>query len=175
METSNDKYIYSKPVIEFVTVATELCKFLEQREMLEREQWIDIARGLLAMVYLKASFLGSPEEVAGFNERSVTEGDYEMVRGYVSAEMGEMDDYLDVFVSDFKYSDTPVLRTISEDMADIYQYLRDLVEIFRNGHEEAMQLAMFEAVQSFGTEWGQTILNALRALHDARFGGSVKE
>lgn len=175
METSNDKYIYSKPVIEFVTVATEFCRFLEQGEMLEREQWNDIARGLLTMIYLKASFLGSPEEVAGFNERSVTEADYDSVRAYVSSEMGEMDDYLDVFVSDFKYSDTPVLKTISEDIADIYQYLRDLVEVFRNGHEEAMQLAMFEAVQTFGTEWGQKALNALRALHDARFGGSIKE
>ena len=35
--------------------------------------------------------------------------------------MGDKDDYLDVFVQDMVYSDQPIKKSISEDLADIYQ------------------------------------------------------
>jgi hypothetical protein len=83
--------------------------------------------------------------------------------------MKEKDDYLDVFVEDFKYSDQAVLCTVSENLADIYQTVRNTVEVFREGYEEAMEVAVVEAIDSFEHYWGQRLLNALRALHDARY------
>ena len=83
--------------------------------------------------------------------------------------MAEGDDYLDAFVEDFKYSEEPVLRTVSEDLADVYQAVRNAVETFREGHEEAMQVAVGEAIDSFETYWGGRLLSALRAIHDVRF------
>ena len=109
------------------------------------------------------------EEISGYVDPCVTEDDYEYIRRNVSRIMGEYDDYLDVFVEEFKYSDQPVLRTVSEDLADIYQTLRNLVEQFRRGHEEAMQVSLFEAKEEFKLSWGQKLLNALKALHDFRF------
>ena len=41
--------------------------------------------------------------------------------------LAEKDDYLDVFVSDMKYSDQPITKNISEDLADIYQDIRDFI------------------------------------------------
>ena len=80
-----------------------------------------------------------------------------------------MDDFLEVHVADFKFSEQPILCTVSENLADIYQSLRDLVEIFREGYDEAMQVALHEASTEFRLTWGQALLNALRALHDVRY------
>lgn len=168
METE-EKFIYSRPVLDFITVCTEYCKFLEQPTTTERLEFVDIMRGLLPMLYLKASLLKEVPEEPGFNEPRVTEEDYDYIRGNVAQIMGERDDFLDVFVEDFKYSDQPVLCTISENLADIYQIVRELVETFRGGYEEAMQVALVEALNEFELQWGQKLLNALRALHDVRF------
>lgn len=163
--------IYSRPVLDFITVSTEYCKILENQDHKQRAMFIDLMRRLLPMIYLKVSLLPDIPEAPGYNESCVTEEDYDNIRIAVAHIMGEFDDYLDVFVEDFKYSEQPVLRTISEDLADLYQVLRELVETYRLGHEEAMQVALHEAKEQFTTAWGQTLLNALRALHDAKYGG----
>ena len=168
METE-EQYIYSRPVLDFITVCTEYCKYLEQPTTTERQKFIDVMRGLLPMLYLKASLLGEIPEEPGFNEPCVTEEDYDFVRSSIAHIMAEKDDYLDVFVEDFKYSDQPVLCTISENLADVYQIVRELVEAFRRGYEESMQVALYDAINEFELQWGQKLLNALRALHDVRF------
>ena len=163
---NEDKYIYTQPVLDFVTVSTEYCKFLEQCVDKSFEDFTRVMRGLLPMVYLKATLLGDVTEAAGWNEKKLTEEDYNFIRSAVARIMGEKDDFLDVFVEDFKYSEHPVLCTISENLADVYQQLRELVEIFREGYEESMQLALYETIEEFKLQWGQKLLNALRAIHD---------
>ena len=165
------RYIYSRPVLEWMTVCTEFCKYLEQCSGEERSRFNDVMRGLLPMLYLRTSLLKRECDTMGYTEDHVTEEDYNYIRTSVAQVMGEYDDYLDVFVEDFKYSDQPVLRTVSEDLADCYQAVRNAVETFREGHEEAMEVAIGEAIDSFEQYWGQRTLNALRALHDMRFSG----
>lgn len=172
MKDEENKYLYSSHVLDLIRVGTEYCRFLENRENpMSRDEFTDLMRGLLPMLYLKMAFVRDLPDSEGWTEPFVTEEDYNLVRTYVSHLMAERDDYLDVFVEDFKYSDTPVLRTISEDLADIYQAIRELVEAFRMGNEEMMEAALKEAKEGYESHWGQTLLNALRALHDARFGG----
>ncbi|MBR1732988.1 MAG: DUF5063 domain-containing protein [Alloprevotella sp.] len=167
--------IYAPDVLDFIRVATEYCKQLEQCEGEQRGRFMDVMLRLLPMLYLKVSMLHDQSETAGYNEAKVTEEDYNYIRACVAGVMGERDDYLDVFVEDFRYSDQPVLQTVSENLADVYQALRDLVEIFREGHEESMQVALSETLERFQLYWGQTLLNALRALHDAKYGGVQSE
>lgn len=172
MKDTENKYLYTSHILDLVRVGTEYCKFLENRDhQISRDEFTDLMRGLLPMLYLKMAFVRDLPDSEGWTEPFVTEEDYNLVRTYVSQLMAERDDYLDVFVEDFKYSDTPVLRTISEDLADIYQAIRELVEAFRMGNEEMMEAALKEAKEGYESHWGQTLLNALRALHDARFGG----
>ena len=170
---NEDNYLYSQPVLDFITVSTEFCKYLEQSEGRELDEFLHVMRGMLPMLYLKASMLGNVPEQAGWLEKKLTEADYDYVRGCVARILGEKDDFLDVFVEDFKYSEHPVLCTISENLADIYQQLRELVEAFREGYEETMQLALYEAMDEFYLQWGQKLLNSLRAIHDVYL--SVRE
>lgn len=168
-----ESQIYSPKTLEFITVASEYCKALEHCREFEQHDFIDVMRNLLPMVYLKVSLIGEIEEAEGYNDPKVTEDDYNYVRSGVAAVLAEKDDYLDVFVEDFKYSEQPILCTISENLADIYQALRNLLEVFRSNYEDAMQVALYDTVEDFKLYWGQTLLNALKALHDVRF--SVKD
>lgn len=163
---NEEQYLYSQPVIDFITVCTEYCKYIEQSQTKALDDFTHVMRGLLPMIYLKATLLGSVPEHEGWNEKKLTEQDYDFVRTSVANLLGAQDDFLDVFVEDFKYSEHPVLCTISENLSDIYQQLRELVECFREGYEEAMSVALFETIEEFDMQWGQKLLNALRAIHD---------
>lgn len=167
MESDNNE-LYSRPVLEFVTMGAEFCKTLESCSKMTRARFVDVMCGLLPMVYLKATLLPAFHETAGYNAPCVTEEDYNYVRNNVAAVMGEEDDFLDVFTEDFKYSDQPVRCTISENLADMYQSLRDFVEVVRAGYDEAVEAALHDIQSQFETSWGQKAVNALRALHDIR-------
>lgn len=167
--TNETPYIYSQSVLDFVRVSTEYCKYIEQCQNSSLADFTRVMRGLLPMVYLKLTLMGDVSEVAGWNDRKLTEEDYDFVRSSVAQIMADKDDFLDVFVEDFKYSEQPVLCTVSECLADIYQQLRELVETFREGYEEAMEVALAEVVEEFRMQWGQKLLNALRAIHDVCF------
>lgn len=166
---NENNYLYSQRVLDFITISTEFCKYLEQCEDKSLENFTSVMRGLLPMLYLKTILIGNVTEVAGWNEKKLTEEDYNFIRSNIARLMGDKDDFLDVFVADFKYSEHPVLCTISENLADIYQQLRELVETFREGYEESMQVALYETIEEFKLQWGQKLLNALRAIHDASF------
>ena len=114
--------IFDKNVIEFVTVAAEFCAFLERAERMKRSTFVDTSLKILPLLYLKASMLPKCETIGeGVLETYVTEEIYEILRINLAELMGDKDDYLDVFVQDMVYSDQPIKKSISEDLADIYQ------------------------------------------------------
>ena len=162
-------YLYSQKVIDLITISTEYCRYLEQSQNVERDEFVSVMCNMLPMIYLKMSLLGDVPEGDGYIEQKMTEEDYNYIRSNIAAIMQEMDDFLEVHVDDFKFSEQPILCTISENMADIYQSLRELVEVFREGYEEAMQVALHDAITEFRLTWGQELLNVLRALHDIKY------
>lgn len=164
--------IFDRNVIEFVTVAAEFCKFIEQAEGSKRTTFVDTTLKLLPLLYLKASML-PPCEMMGEEapETFVTEETYEIVRMNLAAILAERDDYLDVFVSDMKYSDQPITRYISEDLADIYQDIRDFIFVFRLGLNETMNDSLAICQENFRLYWGQKLVNTLRALHEVKYAG----
>ena len=127
--------IFDRNVVEFVTVAAEFCRYLEQAEGIRRADFVDTVLKLLPLLYLKAQMLPTCEQMGETApENYVTEETYEIMRINLASILTDRDDYLDVFVSDMKYSDQPVTRYISEDLADIYQDVKDFVFVFRLGH-----------------------------------------
>lgn len=160
---------FNKNTVEFVTVAAEYCAFLEQVYDKESSRVVDVLCKLLPLVYLKAAMLDETESEGLYLEEIVTEPDYDAVRQMLSAKLSENDDYLEVFVEDMKYSDTPVRRCISEDLADIYQALKNFVHSYRSGLDEVMEEAVAVCAEGFRTYWGQTLTNTLRAIHNVRY------
>ena len=162
--------IFEKNVIEFVTVAAEFCAFLERAEHMKRKAFVDTSLKILPLLYLKASLLPKCETIGDeAPETYVTEETYEILRINLAGLMGEKDDYLDVLVQDMVYSDQPIKKSISEDLADIYQDIKDFIFVFQLGLNETMNDSLAICQENFGLLWGQKLVNTLRALHDVKY------
>lgn len=168
--------IFDRNVVEFVTVAAEFCKFMEQAEGAKRSAFIDTSLKILPLLYLKTSMLPECKTIGDEAlETFVTEETYEILRMNLSAILAEKDDYLDVFVSDMKYSDQPITKFISEDLADIYQDIKDFIFVFQLGLNETMNDSLAICQENFRLYWGQKLVNTLRALHDAKYAQGEEE
>jgi hypothetical protein len=168
-----DHIVYSPAVIDFVTVAAETCLFLENATEQTREDFIIKSVKILPLLYLKASLLEIPEPVFDDQpERFVTEEDYLYVKEQVEQMLGADDSYLEVFHPDMALSDTPIAAFVSENVADIYQELKDFAANYQTVDTDIMNDALVACLQGFADHWGQKLLNALRALHAVRFSDS---
>lgn len=168
MQTNNP--IYQKDVLEFVTVAVEYCRYLEQSEGCVREEFVDTVSKLLPLLYLKGTLLPLYESFSDdIPADYVTEENYDIIRTNIAYIMADRDDYLDVFVDDMKYSDEPILMTISENLADIYQDLKNFAYVYKMGVETEMLAALEQCKRSFQTDWGQKLTNVLRAIHEVKY------
>lgn len=166
MGEKNTHYVYQEAAIEFVTVAVQLCIYLEQAQEQEKSEFIDKLLCLLPLLYLKARLLSKPsEEMDGYVERFVTETEYEDMRAMVASKLGSDDAYLEVFVEDMRYSDEPITAFISENIADIYQEIKDLACNYQTREEAIMNDALVSCLEGFEQHWGQKLLNVLRPLH----------
>lgn len=163
--------IYSKNTLEFVTVTLEFCTFVEGLPKLDLYNFVDKTTKILPLLYLKASLLPEvlPPDEEVEPEQSITEDMYEQIRSYISNLLGEKDAYLETFHTDMKYSETPIIAYISENLADIYQDIGNFVFIFREGFDAAMEEALSLCRENFRQFWGQQLLNALKALHYIRY------
>lgn len=163
--------IFDRNVIDFVTVAAEFCKLMEQAGAEEgKDRFTDTILKVLPLLYVKALLL-PPCETMGDEplEEGVREDDYEYVRQTAARLLGESDVYLDVFLEDMKYSDTPIAKHISEDLADIYQDIKNFIFVFRQGLNRNMHDALVLCRENFRLYWGQKLVNTLRALHELKF------
>lgn len=166
MEENFEHVVYSKNVIEFVTVANEYCHLLETCNKTSKLEFIETAQKLLPLLYLKACLLPKNEsELDEEVEKFVTEADWEFIHSAVQTKMGAHDEYLEVFEQDMEYSETPLVASISENFADVYQDVKDFLTAFRIGTLEVMNDALWDLNNNFYQYWGQSLVNSIRAIH----------
>ena len=161
--------IYASSVIDFITVSAEYCVTLEKNEPIEKLDFVSKITKLLPLIYVKASTLPNIEEEDFELQDYVTEEDYNFVQNRVWSILKEDDEYLEVFAPDFQYSEAPITATISENLADIYQDIKNFVCQFRTGINQTMNDAVVECRENFAGQWGQTLVNVLRALHEVKY------
>ena len=169
IDTENS--LYAANVIEFATVAVETCILLENASSFSKVEFVESSIKILPLLYMKTLQLDvtTYADADSFIERFVTEQDYLRVKTEVEALLGADDSFLEVFHPDMPYSDTPIAVFMSENLADIYQELKDFAANFQHGVDEVMRSALLVAVESFAEHWGQKLLNVLRAMHAVRY------
>lgn len=165
--SNTTKPIYAPAVIDFITVAAEYCVYLEQVASTTRRQFLERITRLLPLIYVKATLLPYMEEVGDDDlAEIVQEEDYNFVRQKVWSILRADDNYLEVFMPDMQYSEGPLTTSISEDLADIYQDLKNFVAVFADNNEVSMNNAIVRVQDNFANYWGQRLVNAMRPLHD---------
>ena len=164
--------VYSRNVIEFATVANEFCSFIEAVEQFQRKDFVTRLQKLFPLLYLKAALLPEPDldmsEEAP--EKFVSEVDYNYILHKLEVKLGQFDAYYDVFDPSIHLTEAAVEANISENVADIYQDLKDFILAYRIGTLEVMNDALWECRNNFEQFWGQRLVNGLRAIHSLVYG-----
>ena len=169
---NNSDPVYSRNVVEFVAVANEFCKYAEHASELKGDEMLKIMQRILPLMYLKASLL--PQLDPFFedgNEKFVTEADWTAINETLKKKFGTANDYLEVFDEKINDSEGPVVASISEDMADIYQDIKDFLLLYQTGTGEVMNDAVWECRMNFENFWGQKLVNSMRAIHKFIYSG----
>jgi len=170
MNSDNNNPIYNHDTLEFVQVAVQFCAFLEQSEGRQREVFVDTLLKLLPLLYLKAQLLPEVESEGDFLPADqVTEEDYNWLRRVVWSILGHDDQYLDVSYEETLQTDETKWKSVSENLADAYQPIRNFLAAYQGGVEECMHDALWAVVDNFKLYWGQSIVDAMRRLHQLKY------
>jgi len=159
--TEEDKYI-----LEYAKICTVYCSLLENAQTFEKPDFIIKVREILALLYYKTISL--PVHECGFDGHApqhVTEHDYEALANILSRKIGGNDEYLEVFDARISDSEGPFVRKISEDLADIYQDVKNFSLNYGVGAADVVHDSIHECINNFNDYWGQNAVNVLRALH----------
>lgn len=174
--SNNTNPIYAPSVIDFITVSAEYCVTLEKNEAIEKNEFLSKITKILPLIYVKAAVLPDIDEMDDdYLQDYVTEEDYNFVQNKVWSILKENDEYLEVFSPEIQYSETPIVATISENLADIYQDLKNFISVYADRNEECMGAALIKVKENFRTYWGQKLVNAMRPLHDVLYGEKQQE
>ncbi len=173
--------VYSKNVVEFVTVANEYCASVENAAHYTAHENLEKLQKLLPLLYLKAAVLPKIERLLDEDlEHYVSELDYNVLHQKWLQLLNENDSFYEVFDPTIQFGQETVTASVSENLLDIYQELKDFITSYSIGNEEVMHDALAECLYNFEHSWGQQLVNVLRAVHmlvysDVDFGTAKEE
>lgn len=172
MDKKRSDNFYTGTVVEFVASANEYCKYIDRAGEIAGENLLKILLRLLPFVYIKASLLPDLEPYfEEGNEKFVKEEDWNCIHDTLKTSFGTSDSFLEVFDERMQESETPVVASLAENLADIYQDLKDFLILYQTGTNELMNDAIWECKMNFEGYWGQKLVNSLRAIHKLIYSG----
>ena len=175
MNAEEKDLVYSKNVIEFLTVANEFCLFVEKGETYSKEDIVHYMLKICPLIYLKGSLLPTIEEnESEVIERYMTEEYWESIFKIIKEKLGKDDKYW-VLANNEIGECVPRMASIAENLADIYQDMKDFVMLYQKGTHAAKENAVAECKILFETHWGHRILSAHKALHESIYNDNSEE
>lgn len=161
--------VYTKNVIEMLTLANEYCLFVEKAENYKSEDILEYTRKIFPMLYLKASLLPNimPENEEA-NERFVTAENWENIFNALREKFKDYDEYYYIDNSNISETD-PIKASLADNLSDIYQDLKDFVVLYQKNTRDAKENAVFHCKYLFEHHWGYRVVNALKYLHHLTF------
>lgn len=154
-----------KNVEEMLTVAVEYCHFAESAHKYKLEEVYAYLQKVLPLLYLKGAMMpthtivNNPEA----NERFVTAENYEIIYEELRKKWGEADEF---WAIDANNENKEVEKmSMAEQLADIYQDLKDFVLLYAKATRAAQENAIYSCRYYFDTHWGERSLRLLKVVH----------
>jgi len=164
--------VYSRNVVEFVTVAREFCAFLENVKTHNRKSFITASQKLLPLLYYKASILPETEPILDEeNEKFVTEDYYFDIQNNLKQLLGANDDFLEIYDPRADEGEGQYTASISEYLSDIWQDLKNFTMLYQAGNADIMNDALWECRSNYKEYWGIRLANTIKAMHILLFSG----
>jgi hypothetical protein len=169
IENNPQDIIYSDYVVEFITVANEFCKLIENVSYISREMFIENTYKILVLLQLKAVMLPKIEPDIDFETESfVTEQDWYQIDTGVSNKLGSLEIFSEL--REPANPEIPFEISLSECIADTYQDLKDFIMLYQIGNIEATFLGLNECKNDFEQIWGPRIMLVIREFHNLIYG-----
>jgi hypothetical protein len=165
--SSHHAFVYSAEMVDFVTASNSYCHFLEQSAGEDGKPFITNLVQILPQVYATFVKLGENEPVNDpAIEPAVTEQEWALIYHQVANTLGPYNETLrPAEEEEFDRSEL-VRHTVSEDLADLYQELKDFTRAYSRGLEDVMNDAAWELRERFSEHWGKKLLRSLASLHE---------
>lgn len=156
----------SNNTLSVIALTNEYCHAIEHSTEATRDMFVARMLKLLPRIYIAISDV----EIEGsfgeyYIEPMLDELAYDQVRDQIASIMTDEDVYLEVFVEDMKYSDTPISAFVSENLADLYQEFYNLIQSVKEAPDDGRQSLVEQCKENFVNYWGQTLCNVMRALN----------
>lgn len=157
--------VYSKKVIEMLTVANEYCLFLENVNDKTKEDVLDYLQKICPLLYIKAALLPKIEtDDEDAAEHFVTEEQWEELFNNLHLKLGEVDLYY--FIDHHEKSHQDAVRaSLSENLTDIYQDLKDFLLLYQKPLKSAKENAVRDCKFLFETRFGYRLVNVHSDIH----------
>ncbi len=161
MQFDPNEPVFSKKVIEVLTVANEFCLLIEKAESYERNDFLLIAHRILPLLYLKASLL-TPVEASNpeIKDRYVNEEQYELIFHSLKRIFG----FDDTFKGNVN-NDSINTGSFSEYLSDVYQDIKDFLVLYQKPSMSAKENAINDCLLFFKNHWGYMALMCVTNMH----------
>jgi len=175
MTDMQDDITMGKNALEMVLVANEYCVFMESIDKKTKTSIFDFVHRVVPLMYTKGSLL--PDVTVEFpeaNMRFVTEEQWETLFTLLREKFGEDDEY---WIIDPQYINEtePLKSSLSENLSDIYQDMKDFVLLYQKNTMAARQNAVAGCKQLFAEHWGYKTGNIMARLHHLIYSGTNEE
>ena len=156
-----DDITLQKGVIEMVTVAGEYCLFIDKVENAQSDEVFHFFQKIAPLLYLRGSLLPEIEEPEHLTSgHFVTEEKWEHVFNTLREKFGKDDLYHLV-----DQNQEIVQASIAENMADIYQDLKDFLLFLDQNTYTSRIASLYQLRHLFQIRWGLSVINALSSIH----------
>jgi hypothetical protein len=160
-----DEPVYSRKVLEMITLANEFCLFLEKAETYSVDDLLNFLQKISPLIYLKSALLPDVEvEDEDAVEHYVTEEQWEAMFNLLYNKFGEKDLFFFIDHQEKSHND-PVKGSLAESFTDIYQDLKDFLLLYQNPSRPFKENAVKECKRLFESRYGQRLINAQSAIH----------
>ncbi len=168
-EKESNQLIYAPETIEFVTVANEFCKILENLNDFNLNEFIDNIYKLSSLLLFKTLSLPKPEVKEKLPaETFITEADWHYIDSAISKKLGQFELYTEI--REPAIPDNPINISMSECLTDIYQDLKDFTKIYSVASEDVILNALDECINNFEQIWGPRLLAVMKEFHNLLYG-----
>ena len=157
--------VFSKKVLEMLTVANEYCLYLEKADEYKTKDVFEYLQKLIPLIYLKISLLPDIEVMdESGTEHYVTEEQWEHQFNTLRIKFGEDDIYY-TLDSPGKGDHEPIKQSLAEGLTDIYQDMKDFVLLYQKPLKISKENAIRDCKHLFETRTGYRLVNTLKAIH----------
>jgi hypothetical protein len=163
--TIDDTPLYSRQVLEMITVANEYCLFLEKADQYKPDELMSFLQKIIPLIYLKSALLPETEVFdESAVEHYVTEEQWEAMFNNLHNIFGKVDEFYFIDPNEKSHTD-PIKGSLAECFTDTYQDMKDFLLLYQNPVRTFKENAVKECKRLFETRYGLRLINAQFALH----------